>query len=570
MRKIILLFLAVTLTFVGCTKETDITEEPGAALEEAVEAAGDDQEGTDTEAEPTSNVESIKIVRLDGKEMEFTDRPIPLRFGIEAKFVEPVSEGTRAQMEESFSLADKDDDAVEFEVEWKDEGESALFKLGENLKHSTEYMMKLADIETGFSTMVNGDVDGDGISDIVIGNRIYGNHRGHLILISGATIGSPQVKYIFKEGESEGDHFGNSVAIVGDMNADGYADVLAGAPNVTDHPLEFIQGSVYAYAGPKLDEVILKRIGGHSGMQLGYTVAAIGDINGDGYMDIMASAPRYDVDNRLSEAGQVSVISGADGADLATFEGTIPKQGMGLYLDGAGDITGDGVPDIAIFSQMPDRCNSLQIFSGADLDGDPIFVKNVWAGEEWYRSLTALGDVNADGKGDVALSTPRFTTPLLKERGKIEVLSGMDLHGKVISTAYGTLENEDFGMSVAVIADSNKDGIRDIVVGARKFGDKQGLHRGKIFILSGADAMKEISSKRGAEPSGYFGARVAAAGDLNEDGLDEIVAIATRPTMATVQILNGADLDEVLFEQKYSNVDMISFTVDGRSLAEPF
>jgi hypothetical protein len=117
-------------------------------------------------------------------------------------------------------------------------------------------------------------------------------------------------------GELDGDRFGEAVAVIGDVNHDGYADLLIGAPR--NGATGDYAGRVYLYSGADRTQLDFKS-GAAAGDNFGASVAGAGDVNGDGYVDYIIGAPYHDA--VASDAGRAYVFSGADGALLYTFDG---------------------------------------------------------------------------------------------------------------------------------------------------------------------------------------------------------------------------------------------------------
>jgi hypothetical protein len=167
-----------------------------------------------------------------------------------------------------------------------------------------------------------GDVNGDGYADLAIGAPWAGDHRGRVYVYHGSPWGLDVPFSVFtggSEGESTGDYFGYSVATAGDVDGDGYADLAIGArsydvPDNPDTPEDesvVDVGQVYLFHGSPAGlarDAAWRATGENENDRLGSVVAPAGDVNGDGYADLVASATGY-----LTSTGKVNVYQGNDG-----------------------------------------------------------------------------------------------------------------------------------------------------------------------------------------------------------------------------------------------------------------
>ncbi|MEM7353826.1 MAG: hypothetical protein AAF657_23705 [Acidobacteriota bacterium] len=199
----------------------------------------------------------------------------------------------------------------------------------------------------GFSVDSAGDVDDDGVHDIIIGAPIQGftPRIGYARVHSGAD-GS---QLLDLQGSRDDDWFGFDVAGAGDVDGDGHADVIVGAPKQSSDA-----GRVTVFSGAT--GATLHSIDGDAaGQQLGFAVDGVGDMDGDGFADFAAAGPF------ASPLSFVRVYSGATGAVIHNIQGV----GALTAIDGAGDMTGDKVPDLLIGSPFANE-GGVALFSGAD------------------------------------------------------------------------------------------------------------------------------------------------------------------------------------------------------------
>ena len=345
----------------------------------------------------------------------------------------------------------------------------------------------------GSSLATVGDVNGDGIDDVIAGvpqgsasMRAAGSAR----LLSGAD-GSLLEEF---SGLSEGDAFGASVSGAGDVNGDGTPDLIVGAP--LDSQGGFHAGSARVFSGS--DGAVLWTFSGNApGEQLGRAVAGAGDVDGDGFADLLIGAPHAGAD-----AGAALLRSGADGGLLHTFAGQ-PGSLAGTAVVALGDVDGDGNGDVAL-SAPAEGAGAVRIHSG--IDGSLLHTLTSASGALFGSALANAGDLDADGIDDLIVGQP-----------------GTDLSVHVFSGASGAgllhlPTGWECGTSLAGVGDINGDGVGDLAAGAPGATTIDG---GRLYLLSGRDgsALLKLS---GASAGNAFGASAAGLGDRDGDGIAEI------------------------------------------------
>ncbi|MHC4515677.1 MAG: hypothetical protein ACYS5W_18520, partial [Planctomycetota bacterium] len=185
----------------------------------------------------------------------------------------------------------------------------------------------------GGSVSGAGDVNRDGFADLIVGARYddnNGNNSGSARVLSGR---DGKILYTFN-GDAAGDEFGNSVSGAGDVNRDGHADVIVGAPTDDNNGSNKGSDSGSARVLSGKDGKILYTFDGDSpGDYFGSAVSAAGDVNGDGHGDLIVGA--YADDNKGSDSGSARVLSGKDGKILYTFDGDSPGDYFGSAVSAA-------------------------------------------------------------------------------------------------------------------------------------------------------------------------------------------------------------------------------------------
>jgi hypothetical protein len=393
-----------------------------------------------------------------------------------------------------------------------------------------------AGAEFGTSVAGVGDVDGDGRGDLIVGSRLEANGA-----ISGAgaahVISGATGATLFKyQGDSSGEQFGVAVAGLGDVNGDGRPDYAIGARHEDNNGLTN-SGSVHVYSGAT--GALLYTVNGDTRFELfGSAVAGAGDVDGDGRPDLIVGSPG-DNNTGLSASGSARVISGATGATLHTFNGLAAADGFGGAVAGAGDVDGDGRADLIVGAAFVDsgprfNVGSATVFSGRT--GAVLFsVSGVNSGDELGRAVAGAGDVDGDGRADVIVGAPGMDV-FFQNAGGVEVISGAT-RAPLISI-YGPSENTGFGGTVASLGDVDGDGRIEVLVGATAAGAAW------IYSSGGGGALVSVIGTAGDR----LGAAVGA-GDLDGDGRADLLvgAIRSDPNgivdAGSVRLLYSSTLD---------------------------
>ena len=368
---------------------------------------------------------------------------------------------------------------------------------------------------------------------------------------------SAQNKLYTFYGDSAGDWFGHSVASAGDVNADGYPDFIVGATQDNGTG----SGSARVLSGA--DGTILYTFYGDSaGDQFGWPVAGAGDVNNDGYDDVIVGA-RFDDDNGTN-SGSARVFSGADGSFLYTFYGDSADDRFGIVA-GAGDVNADGYADLIVGAGGDDdngtNSGSARVFSGSD--GSILYTfYGDSAGDGFGGSVARAGDVNQDGYDDLIVGARNDMDTTGATTGSARVLSGVD--GSNLYTFYGDSDGDLFGTSAGA-GDVNKDGYDDIIVGAI-WDDDNGPESGSARVFSGADG-KVLYTFYGDSADDRFGA-VAGVGDVDRDGYDDLIVGAqldadSGSVTGSVRVLSGVDGSILYTFYGDSNADLFGISVAG-------
>ncbi|MBK8978191.1 MAG: FG-GAP repeat protein [Planctomycetes bacterium] len=380
--------------------------------------------------------------------------------------------------------------------------------------------------ELGSCVRTAGDVDGDGCADLVVGipgDATAGAEAGSARVYSGRDGTVLHTWY----GDSPGDRFGASVGGAGDVDGDGCADLIVGSPGADGAAAGADAGSARVYSG-RHGTILAALYGDVAGGQLGFAVAGAGDVDDDGYDDVIVGAPFDHTGGRY--AGSARLHSGRTGARLYRFDGDHPGATFGHAVAGAGDVDGDGCGDVIVGA--PDagdrfQAGSAAVFAGRD--GALLFTfASPQPGLMFGRSVSGAGDVDGDGFDDVVVGstwTRDFGNPPCAT-----VFSGRG--GRVVHQFFGDDPEDCLGWSVGAAGDVDADGHDDVIAGA-PFDDDGGDSTGSARVLSGLDGTV-LGTFRGSLSGSRLGWSVGGAGDVNADGFADVIVGAPQDSAGGV------------------------------------
>ena len=367
----------------------------------------------------------------------------------------------------------------------------------------------------GYSVAGIGDVSGDTVPDWVVGapyDTPHGTMSGSARVISGA---SGTQLYEF-EGNSSLDMFGYSVS-GGDVDGDGLGDVIIGAYGDNSNGAD--SGSVFVYSG--LDGALLHHLKGvAAGDNLGISVSYVPDTDGDGRGEILAGSWASDI-GPMKNVGRARLYSGATGQQLHSVAGQAAYDLFGGAVAGLEDSDGDGFGDFIVGAHWNDQlgigAGSAYVYSGST--GTLLRVlRGQVAGDAFGYAVGDAGDVDGDGKSDWIVGAPG-ADPSGSNSGSAQVFSSSN--GALLYAFSGDLAGDSFGSAVAGNFDVDDDGLADLLIGAFA-ADGNGLSSGRVRVHAGSDG-HVITTVDGLDAETRFGAAVAAGGDIDLDGKDELL-----------------------------------------------
>jgi hypothetical protein len=334
--------------------------------------------------------------------------------------------------------------------------------------------------------------------------------------------------------------FGAYVSTAGDVNGDGYGDVIVGAYAYDNGQSN--EGRAYVYHGSAsalAPSPAWTAEGDQAEAYFARSVSTAGDVNGDGYDDVIVRAANYD--NDQIDEGRAYVYHGSPAGLSAqpdwTAEGDQPIAYFSRSVSTAGDVNGDGCDDVIVGASHYDNGQTNEgrayVYHGSatGLAAEPAWTAESDQDAAWFGHwVSTAGDVNSDGYDDVIVGACWHDNGQVNE-GKAYVYHGSPsgLSASPAWTAEGDQAGAEFGFSVSSAGDVNGDGYDDIILGARYYDNGQ-TDEGRAFVYHGSP------SGLGAAPawtvesnqtSPNFAVVVSGAGDVDGDGYDDVIVGAS-------------------------------------------
>ena len=428
----------------------------------------------------------------------------------------------------------------------------------------------------GVSVSSAGDINGDGVDDLIVGatyNNAGGMASGAAYVIYGAK-GTRQADIDLAEltpdqgfkikGASPDDSAGISVSSAGDVNGDGVDDLIvgakwndaggqmAGAAYVVYGSNEISRGDVNLATLTAREGFIIQ--GESSFNYAGTSVSAAGDINGDGVDDIVVGA--FKNSDSYTSAGAAYVVYGTKDIDLAALtptqgfkiQGAVESDNAGSSVSSAGDVNGDGIDDVIVGTSDPVGTVYV-VYGTTDATRDDLDLSTLTPSQGFavqgtndiiIKAASAAGDINGDGADDLVVASTGFNGLGRDDPGAAFVIYGTT-DGSHDNINLGTLTSgqgfsiiggatyDYIGDSVSAAGDVNRDGIDDLIIGAKFINDDAGA----AYVIYGSSASGDIDlanltptqgfSLLGASSDDNAGTSVSSAGDVNGDGIDDLI-----------------------------------------------
>ncbi|MBA5249991.1 MAG: hypothetical protein FE834_10790, partial [Gammaproteobacteria bacterium] len=474
---------------------------------------------------------------------------------------------------------------------------------------------------SGKSVSNAGDVNGDGLGDLLIGAWGANGNKGSSYVVFGKT-DNPSINLSELANSNSTNGFaivnneitdginGFAVSNAGDVNGDGLADIIIGAYNANLGDKDKV-GKSYVVFG-KADNAVVNLsaiIAGTGGYVIhgeatndfsGYSVSSAGDVNGDGLSDLIVGAigvntragKSYVVFGRENDSTAIHLSNIASGTGGFAINGETNGDSSG-YSVSAGDVNGDGLDDLIIGTRVADGNKGKAYVVFGKVDGSTVDLNTIASGTGGFivhggetrdhtgNSVSYAGDVNGDGLDDLIIGASGVdfggenagaSYVVFGKTNAKEVLIDDVINGSAGFVIRGNGANDRSGHSVAFAGDVNGDGLDDLIIGVETtHSNKAQGHSYVVFGKTGVNAieLQNIANGtggfviNGATAGDYSGDSVSYAGDVNGDGLDDLIVSA-----------HGADEDKgksyVVFGKVDTNAIDLSKLKDGSKYAIDF
>ena len=416
----------------------------------------------------------------------------------------------------------------------------------------------------GASVRTISDIDGDDLDDILAG--AYYADPGGLTDAGSAYLYSSGTGNLIRQfnGLAAGDAFGYSLASISDLDGDGKEDVVIGATRADPGGISGA-GSVYIYSSGTGN--LIKQFNGSVAWDmLGYSLASISDLDGDGKEDVVIGAYAADPGG-LTDAGSVYIYSSGTGNLIRQFNGDAASDYFGIAITPISDIDGDEKEDVVIGAAYADPggisgAGSAYLYSSAgnllqQYNGEAI-------SDSFGAAVASISDIDGDNLDDILVGAYAADPGGLTDAGSAYLYSSGT--GNLIKEYVGLAAGDSFGNFVNSISDIDGDGKEDILISAPTSKPNNHSKAGTAYIYSSGTG-NLIKQYNGENVRDYFGQSIISISDIDGDGKDDVVigahvaSTVDFPAAGSVYIYSS--VDDIPTQSWSKNASKSAFDLDN-------
>jgi len=371
------------------------------------------------------------------------------------------------------------------------------------------------------------DANGDGFGDVAVGDSDAFEPTQHVYVHHGSAGGPSATPSSVLSGAAPISGYATSLASAGDIDGDGFADLLVGSPQ---------EDSVYVYLGGPAGfaDPPSAVLTGPAKSSFGAAVSGAGDVDGDGYADIVVGLPlRPPPAGSLVQGAAILYYGGPAGPSSSRSIELGPRAGsdaqaLGTFVSTAGDVDGDGLADVAVWGgiESTDPQYVLVYYGGAHPFGvaPSVLLQYDGSSPSWLGNanlLACAGDSNGDGYSDVVMSTPvppnvGFTVDHLSlffgGPSGVALVPSRDIPSPLAPM-------DHFGLSVAAL-DANQDGFDDLATSTASYAQPPVA---ALLYLGGVSGLALTTTITTPDPTTLFERELGSSGDIDGDGFPDLV-----------------------------------------------
>ncbi|MDI6917487.1 MAG: FG-GAP-like repeat-containing protein, partial [Thermoplasmatales archaeon] len=388
----------------------------------------------------------------------------------------------------------------------------------------------------------------DGYDDVIVGAYKHNTTNidaGKAYLYLGSASGLSTTPVWNSSGDDQAyAYYGYSVACAGDVNNDSHDDVIVGAYKYSTANASAGKAFLYLGSVSGLSNTPIWNSSGDDQLDAyyGYSVASAGDVNNDGYDDIIIGAYGYDTEKNTN-AGKAYLYFGSSTGlgNTANWTNSSDDQLSAWYGNSvacAGDVNNDSYDDVIIGAYRYDATKSdagkAYLYLGSASGLSPAWNSSGDDQSDAYYgySVASAGDVNNDGYDDIIIGAYGYDTEKNTNAGKVYLYFGSSSPDNVSDWnssggEYFEQASAWYGCSVASAGDVNNDSYDDVIVGAYKYNTTTNIDAGKAYLYlgsaSGLSTTPAWNSSGDDQADAWYGCSVASAGDVNNDGYDDVI-----------------------------------------------